>query len=148
VAVRSHGHVVRRHGHVVYKVVRSTHTAPAAPLIMPTTMVGQNGARATQNTVISVAGCTPPPAKIEFGHLTVKGNTVVVPLTLTAKATVTVKGKGLKTVRKTLGAGKHTLDVKLTRAGVAMKRHHRTVTLTVSVKFAHKTVTKHPAVKL
>jgi hypothetical protein len=51
VTVRSHGRV--RH------VVRSVKQTVPAPLLMPTSITGQNGAQTTQTTRIQVTGCKP-----------------------------------------------------------------------------------------
>ncbi|MHB8490773.1 MAG: IPT/TIG domain-containing protein [Solirubrobacteraceae bacterium] len=55
---RRHGHVVRRHGRVVRRTVKVRHRVPVT-LVMPTTIVGQNGARVSQSTKIEVSGCRP-----------------------------------------------------------------------------------------
>jgi hypothetical protein len=51
---------VRRHGHVM-SVLKKVKQQVAAPLAMPTTITGQNGAQITQTTKIAVTGC--PKAK-------------------------------------------------------------------------------------
>jgi hypothetical protein len=48
---------VRRHGRTVH-VLRRVKQLIAAPLLMPTTIVGQNGAQITQSTKITVTGCS------------------------------------------------------------------------------------------
>jgi hypothetical protein len=58
VSIRSHGKV--RH------VVRSVKQSVPAPLVMPTTITGQNGVVVKQSTKISVTGCGKAPAKA--GH--------------------------------------------------------------------------------
>ena len=57
VALRRHGHLVRHHGHVVH-VLRKVSRALAEPLLMPTTITGQNGAVIEQSTRIAVTGCS------------------------------------------------------------------------------------------
>jgi hypothetical protein len=56
VVVRRHGKALRRHGKVV-KRTRKVTKKVAAPLIMPTELVGQNGAVIHEQTHISVTGC-------------------------------------------------------------------------------------------
>jgi hypothetical protein len=56
---------VRRHKHTV-SVVRSVQQQVTAPLLMPTTIVGQSGAVVTQTTKVNVTGCAtakPKPKK-------------------------------------------------------------------------------------
>jgi hypothetical protein len=62
VALRHHGHVVRRHGRVV-RVLKKVKHSVAEPLLMPTTITGQNGAVVKQTTKITVTGCAKPKAK-------------------------------------------------------------------------------------
>jgi hypothetical protein len=52
----------RVHGKTV-TVIKKTTKQIAEPLIMPTTITGQNGAVLTQSTKIGVTGCKKPPAK-------------------------------------------------------------------------------------
>jgi hypothetical protein len=47
---------LQRNGHTVH-LLRSVREAVAAPLLMPTTLVGQNGAQIKQDTNITVTGC-------------------------------------------------------------------------------------------
>ena len=54
---------VRRHHHVVH-VMRAVKQSVAAPLLMPTTMVGQNGAVVTQTNKIAVTGCAKAKLKV------------------------------------------------------------------------------------
>jgi hypothetical protein len=56
VPLRSHGHVVTHDGHVVSVAETVKKLVPGA-LVMPTTIVGQNGAVVTQDTAIAVTGC-------------------------------------------------------------------------------------------
>ena len=51
---------VKRHGKTV-KVTKKVSATVAAPLLMPTEMVAQNGAVLKQDTKIGVIGC--PPAR-------------------------------------------------------------------------------------
>jgi hypothetical protein len=51
---------IHRHGHIVH-VIRKVKRTVAAPLLMPTSFVAQNGAQLRQATKISVSGC--PTAK-------------------------------------------------------------------------------------
>ncbi len=61
-SVTTRKHVtVRSHGRTTH-LVRSVTHAIATPLLMPTTIVGQNGAVLTQATKIAVIGCPKAPA--------------------------------------------------------------------------------------
>jgi hypothetical protein len=100
-------------------------------LVMPTTIVGQNGAQVTQSTNVVVTGCGKPSIKITKAKI--KGNTVLVTVTTTQQGTVTVSGNGLKTTRKTLGAGAHQLDVSLTKNGRTARADHRKTKVKASV---------------
>jgi hypothetical protein len=129
VALRKNGKVVRKKGHVVFTTQKTTHLK-AVSLVMPTTMVGQNGAKMVQQTQIAVQGCQPS-AGIE--KVKVQGNSVLVTVSLTAAGKVTLSGKGLKTTHKSLSAGAHQVKVPLTRAGKKLKRHHTSVKVKVTL---------------
>jgi hypothetical protein len=53
---------LRRHGHTVHVVRSVTQKVPAA-LLMPTTLIGQNGAQVEQTTTIAVTGCSKAKSK-------------------------------------------------------------------------------------
>ena len=112
---------------------------------MPTTMVGQNGAKLTQSTQIAVQGCKPT-AGIE--KVVVKGNSVMVTVQLSAAGKVTLSGKGLKTTHKTLGAGRHKVKVPLTKAGKQLKRHHKSVKVKVTLSSGGSTSSSSLSLKL
>ncbi len=54
---------VKRHGKTV-KVTKKVSETVAAPLLMPTEMVAQNGAVLKQSTKIAVTGCPPARGKV------------------------------------------------------------------------------------
>ncbi|MGH2903802.1 MAG: hypothetical protein ACRDK7_09510 [Solirubrobacteraceae bacterium] len=58
VLLRRHGKVVRRHGHAVHvtRKVRKKVTTPQS-IVIPATIVGQNGAVIDQSTKVAVTGC-------------------------------------------------------------------------------------------
>jgi hypothetical protein len=99
-------------------------------LVMPTTITGQNGAQLKQSTKIAVTGCR----AVTISKRRLSGKNVVLSFILTAKGAVTVKGKGLKGYRKTLGAGSHQIKVGLSKVGLLMRRHHRKIKIKVALK--------------
>jgi hypothetical protein len=92
-------------------------------LVMPTTIVGQNGAQVEQQTTISVTGCPKPAVKILKARL--KRNALLVTVETSTAGTVTVTGKGLKTLKKSLGAGSHQLKLALTKSGRSLRARHK-----------------------
>jgi hypothetical protein len=87
-------------------------------LVMPTTIVGQNGVTFKQNTKIAVQGC---PVRI-LRHKVVGSNAFLTVQTFAA-GRISAGGGGLATVfRRVRKAGKYTLKVPLSRAG---RRRHR-----------------------
>jgi hypothetical protein len=69
VKIKKHGHLVKKHGKVQKrKVTRKVTKKVATTLVMPTRIVGQNGAVVNQNTVIRVTGCP----KAALKHKTTK----------------------------------------------------------------------------
>lgn len=102
----------------------------AKSLVMPTTIIGQNGAQVTQSTNIATTGCR----AVTISQRKLSRGSVVLAFNLTAKGTVTVAGKGLKRYRKILNAGVHQIRVSLSRAGLAARKHHRKIKITVALK--------------
>jgi hypothetical protein len=115
-------------------------------LVMPTMIVGQNGAQVTQSTNIAVTGCGKPSIKITKAKI--KGNTVLVTVTITQQGTVTVSGNGLKTIKKTLAAGAHQLKVSLTKNGRTARKHHKKTKVKASVKDSNGSSSKTMTLKL
>jgi hypothetical protein len=113
-------------------------------LVMPTTLVGQNGAQVTRSTKITVTGCKP----VTISNRKLSGRSVVLSFFLTAKGTVTVTGKGLARYRKTLSAGSHQIKVSLSKAGLSMRRHHRTIKIKVALKSGAKVSSAATTLKL
>jgi hypothetical protein len=105
----------------------------AKPLLMPTTIVAQNGAQIKQNTRISVSGC---PVRV-VSHRVV-GHTLVLKVQAFAAGRISVKGKDLRTVYKRLGkASTVTVKIPLSRSGLRAlrRRRHRRLKLRVAVGF-------------
>jgi hypothetical protein len=118
----------------------------AQTLVMPTTIAGQNGAQAIQTTKIAVTGCSKPTVKIKKAK--VKGHAVLLTVTTTQQGTVTVSGRGLKTLKKTLGAGAHQLRVGLTKSGRTARKLRRKTKIKVSVKNSNGSSSKTFTLKL
>jgi hypothetical protein len=115
-------------------------------LNMPTAITGQNGAVIKQRTRIAVSGCPRPTVKVKQAR--VKGNTVLLTVTTTQSGTVTVSGRGLKTTKKTLGAGTHPINVSLTSVGETARKHHKKTKLKVTAKNTHGSASKTISIKL
>ncbi len=116
----------------------------ALNLVVPTTIVGQNGAQITQSTKIAVTGCSP----ITISRRKLTGRSVMLAFNLTTKGTVTVTGQGLKRYRKSLGAGSRQIKVALSNAGISMHGHHRTIEIKVALRSATKTSSATTTLKL
>jgi hypothetical protein len=78
----------------------------AQPLVMPTTMTGQNGGTFKQNTIISVAGCG---VRI-VGHKVI-GNTAYITVQTYAAGRISGSGSGLKTVYRKLSRAYKTVSL-------------------------------------
>jgi len=97
-------------------------------LVMPTTMVAQNGAQINQNTVIAVTGC---PVRIVSRR--VSRSTAILRVQVYETGRVSARGGGLKAVsQRVSGAKTITLKVPLSAAG---RHRHRPFKTRVRVGF-------------
>jgi hypothetical protein len=124
----------------------------AGPLTMPTTIIGQSGARIDTVTPIEVTGCSATHhtgLKLKILRSRVKGAVATFVVKVPRAGTLTARGKGLrKASRKVTRAGTVTLKVRLSKAGRALRaRRHRAhrrlkvpVTLRLGSLVAHRTV--------
>jgi hypothetical protein len=119
----------------VLKLPTGPHSALAAfgnlctkKLVMPTTIVGQNGAQIKQNTIISVTGC---PVRIVSRR--VSHNTAVLRVQVFEAGRIKVGGKSLKGVsQRVTRAGTATVKVPLSAGG---RHRHRPFKTRVHVSF-------------
>ena len=116
---------------------------------MPTEITGQNGAVIKQTTHIALAGCAKAKPTVKIAKVKVNGNALLVTVKTSAKGTVKMSGKGLKTTaKKNLAAGSHRIRVPLTKRGHVMQRHHKKTTIHVRLTVGKQAVTKAKAVGL
>ena len=116
------------------------------PLLLPTTLTGQNGAVLKQNTNIAVTNC-PPIVTLTKAKLS--GNSLLVTVKTNDTGTVKISGKGLKTTKKNLKAGTYQIRVALTKSGRSMRKHHKKMNLRVSLTVGRKqAVAKSTSVRL
>jgi hypothetical protein len=113
-------------------------------LVMPTTIVGQNGTQVTQRTKISVTGCK----AVAITKRKLSGTQVVLTFFLTTNGTVTITGRGLKSYRKTLGAGSHQIKLALSNAGLSARRHHKKIKIKVALTTGSKVSSATTTLKL
>jgi len=90
-------------------------------LFMPTVITAQSGAVFKQKTKIAVAGCG-----VRIVRKRVRGHTLLITIQTPGAGRVTVTGRNLKTVKRSVRkAARTTLRVRIARAGVsALKRRH------------------------
>lgn len=105
------------------------------PLIMPTTITGQNGAMLKQQIRISVAGCG-----VQIVSHRIRDHRVILRVKAFSAGRLTAGGGDLRTVHKRLRkAATVTVAVPLSRAGLRAladaHRHHHRLKLTVRVRF-------------
>jgi hypothetical protein len=103
------------------------------PLLMPTTLIGQNGFKVTQKTKLAVAGCGVRIA----GHKVI-GNTAYITVQTYAAGRISGSGSNLATVYRKLGKAEKTatLKIPLSRAG---QRRGRPLRIKLRVGFVPKT---------
>ena len=109
-----------------HSVLTANGSLCAKPLLMPTTITGQNGAVVKQSTRISVSRCP-----VEIVSHRVVAHKLILKIKTFAAGRISVKGRNLKTVSRRLGkASTVTLKIPLSRGGLKALRktrhkHHR-----------------------
>ncbi len=110
----------------------------AKALTVPTTIAAQSGAQITQKTRLAVTSC---PVQI-VSHRIV-GHKLVLKVKTFAAGRISIKGKYLKTLHKKLAkATTTTINVPLSRKGLAALARHRKLAIKVRVGFVPKTKTE------
>ncbi len=123
-----------------HSALSATSTLCPGPLSMPATLVGQNGAQRSSVVAVTVLGCSGVKASTTtrrpLGLLTHRyaRGVLQVKLRVLAAGRVTASGANLRQTARTIKrAGVVTLNVPLSRSGLAaLRRHHR---LTLHVRF-------------
>ena len=134
---------VRRKGRLV-QVPRAIRERIATPLLMPTTIIAQNGARVTQDTQLSVSGCR----TLAITTRKLSGSSLALALHLSRAGTVTVSGPGLRSYRRRLGAGAREIEVGLSSRGLSARRSHRRIEVRVALHSGGKTYTSSTSLRL
>ncbi len=109
-------------------------------LTMPTTLVAQNGATIVQSTVIGVTGCAAPPRSgVNAYAAAAHGNAVFFRVDLAKAGVLKLSGRYIKSYSRSLRAGGHRIELRLTKSGIAARKHHRTTT--IKLTFAGQSMT-------
>jgi hypothetical protein len=116
----------------------------ALQLLMPTAIVGQNGAQITQNTKIAVRGCR----ALTISERKLSGRSVTLAFNLTVKGTVTVTAPGLKRYRKSLSPGIHRIELALSTKGLSLRARHRKIKIEVALHSGRSTSRTSTTLKL
>jgi hypothetical protein len=125
-----------------HSALSSTSGVCSGTLTMPTTIVGQSGARIEQATPITVTDCpakSPTLIKLKILSARVKGAVATLRVRVARAGTLTARGKGLrKANRKVTKAGTVTLKLRLSKSGRALRarrhRAHRKLKVPVTVR--------------
>jgi len=101
------------------------------PLTMPTTITAQSGAVIKQNTRINVFGCG-----VRILSRRVRGHKLILRVRTQGGGLLTVKGKGLHTIRKRVRKSSTvTFKLALTRGGLRSLGRHHPLKVSVNVDF-------------
>jgi hypothetical protein len=111
-------------------------------LTMPTTIVGQSGARVERATPMTVTGCSasqPSTTKLKVLSARVKGAVATLVVQVPRAGTLTARGTGLRKLsRKVTRAGKVTVKLRLSSSGRALRarrqRAHRKLKVPVTLR--------------
>jgi hypothetical protein len=128
-----------------HSALSSTSGVCSGPLTMPTTIVGQSGARIEQSIPITVTDCAAKPPtllKLKILRARVKGAVATLVVQVPRAGSLTARGKGLrKASRKVTKAGRVTMKVRLSKSGRALRtrrhRAHRKLKVPVTVRLGH-----------
>jgi hypothetical protein len=138
VALRKHGHLVRRHHRIVFKTRKIKRKVPVT-LHMPTTFVGQNGAKATENVKIAVSGCAARGvrgAKVLRPRVRIRGHRAFITVLLPSAGTIRASGPHLRGAhRRARRARRVTVVVSLSRSGLHLLRLHGHVRTRARLRF-------------
>jgi hypothetical protein len=103
-------------------------------LIMPTVIVGQNGARVKRRTKVAVTGCN----GVTISKRKLSRKSVVLAFNLATSGIVTVLGRGVKRYRSTLSTGLHQIKVRLSKAGLRLRKQHEKIEIKVALRSGRK----------
>jgi hypothetical protein len=108
----------------------------AKPLVMPTTLVAQNGAQVKQNTRIALSGCAGSASAVRILSRKIDGHTLILRVRTLAAGRITVSGANLRAVTRRLArAQTSTLRVPLSRAAIRAFAVRRLLRVAVHVRF-------------
>jgi len=117
-----------------YSALAASGSLCAKPLIMPTTITGQNGARIKQNTRLAVAGCGP--REIEILRHRIVGHELILTVKTAAAGRIAVRAKDLRTVFRRVGkATSVRLGIRLSPASVRALHRGRALKIHATVGF-------------
>jgi hypothetical protein len=119
-------------------------TAPAFP--DPISSLAPAGGNLHPGSPGAINGPAPPSLRIAKAKLS--GNALLVTVNLSARGTVRISGRGLKTTTRILSAGAHQVRVTLTKAGASLRRHHKRTSMRVSLTVGRQTAAKTTTVRL
>ncbi len=109
-------------------------------LEMPTLLVGQNGVRRTQTTLIGVTGCQPPKPTVRIAKAALHGARLLVTVGASSPGVLTLSAPDATPVRRAEHAGRYQLTLRLGARFV--RRHTITVRAHLSAGKQSATTTK------
>lgn len=110
-----------------------------APM-MPTTLVGQNGATIKQTTKVGVTGCPSSKPALEGYAAAAHGNAIFVRVVLAKAGVLKTGGPYLKTSSRSFRAGAFRLKLWLTKRGIVARKHHRSTSVRVTFAGVSRTI--------
>jgi hypothetical protein len=132
-----------------YSLLSPYGTLCTSKLVMPTTIVGQNGTTVAQSTRIAVSGCPAAKPAVKVIKTALKGSSLLVTVATSETGTVKLSGSGVATrSRKNVKVGTTQFTVPLTKTGKATRTRHRKLELRASLTVGRQSVFKTADVKL
>ena len=109
-------------------------------LVVPTTIVGQNGAQLTQSTKVATTGCSKPTVKVVKAKIS--HGAVALTFASSRTGTITFTSPGLKRAERRYNAGRHTIRLALNSIGHAAHNHHSKIKIKLTLKTITGTATQ------
>jgi hypothetical protein len=117
-------------------------------LLMPTEIIGQNGAVVKQNTHIALGGCPTSKPTVKIAGVKIMRNALMVTAKATSAGTLWVSGARLIKQHRNVTPGTYRVRAPFTKLGARRARHHARTSVRIKLTAGKQAVTKSVTVRL